>query len=174
MLGSGELNRRRFDNQEEMKPQGGSPACPHPHHNRHPGKQDEDGARSPSLLQPQLQHQRARQPRVKPCAHRDQDVGTRGGQALTWTTLRPPCLASTATSQRRLVVWAPAKRPRPSSRDHNFPVASGYPELMHTPPSCYTTAVRARTAPTPRWPDSPRRNHSPARRAPDPLRPPGI
>lgn len=44
----------QFYNQEEMEemePQGGSPACPHPHHSRHPGIQDEDGARSPSLHQ---------------------------------------------------------------------------------------------------------------------------
>lgn len=46
--------RGQFYNQEEMEemePQGGSPACPHPHHNRHPDKQDEDGARSPTLHQ---------------------------------------------------------------------------------------------------------------------------
>lgn len=108
--------------QPGREPQGGSPTCPHPHHNRHPGKQDGDGAKSPSGTNTPLGISSS----GSPYAHRDQDVGTRDGQVLTSTTPRPPCPASAATSQILLVVWALAKHPHPCSRDHNFPVASGY------------------------------------------------
>lgn len=55
---------------------GRKPCLPHPHHNRHPGKQDENGERPPSLYQPPTSSQLARQPHFEPCAHRDQDVAT--------------------------------------------------------------------------------------------------
>lgn len=48
----------------------------------------------------------------------------------------------TAVSQILLVVWAPAMCPHPSSRDRNFPVASGYTARAHKPGACYTTLVR--------------------------------
>lgn len=102
-----------------------------------------------------LQHQPARQRHFKPSAHRDQDVGTRGGQALTETILRPPVPSLCSHRQILLVVWAPAKRPHPSSRDRNFPVASGYSERTHTL-ELVTQLWCTRMAPThPRRPDSP-------------------
>lgn len=82
-------------------------------------------------------------------------MGTRDGQALTETILRPPVPSLWSHRQILLVVWAPAKHPHPSSRDRNFPVASGYSVHAHTP-ELVTQLWCTRMAPThPRRPDSP-------------------
>lgn len=137
--------RGQFSNREKMKqtePQRRGPTCPHPHHNRHLGKQDEKGTSPPLCTNTLLQHQPARQPHFKPCAHGDQDVGTQ-----EWTS---PDVDNSATPVPGLHSYkpntpcglGPSQAPTPQLTGPQLPCCIRFLSACTHPRACYTTVVR--------------------------------
>lgn len=137
---------RRFYNEEkmeEMEPQGGGPAYPHPHHNGHLGKQDEDRASPGSLLQHPPPASAGQAAPFKPCAHGDQDVGTQ-----EWTS---PDVDNSATPVPGLRSYKPntpcglgrSQAPTPQLTGPQLPCCIRFLSACTHPRACYTTVVCA-------------------------------